>query len=597
MDTDSKFEEKLKDCIEKYGRKEKFKEKDLSENLDSYSKQEYYYFYYEKVKNPSYSVAKELGLSKDIKFIYYIYFFDDDISDNLRDITKDPDLYDELPCITKNALYFCINDLRIKYKEDKFNNDFVKRILDFTEELFHNKYKKIEKMIENGVIDFESLWYYIDRINTIYKVKHLDYDICFKYNYFTYRSDLKDEPMVLYGHIIYPGKKSLNFCEYKHNIQKFIGVKKLESIKIERIDDHNKEVFIKYGEKVIDWYKNIQHMNLKGKQYTLKGDTIICYEKHERVIVDYEGFEKYSNSPFDLFCEKSIDENTLTTNDKIIIFPFVSLYNLGINKRWGVSYISCLEPIIYQTNAFDYLVLDHEKKTIVKCLINNKNRNYDDFIEGKGNGLVFLLYGPPGVGKTLTAEATCEFLEKPLYSINVGDLGTDPEHMEGIMNTVLDYVKRWDAIIMIDEVDVFLEEREANMIIRNAMVGIFLRLLEYHDGIMFLTTNRLTKLDPAVKSRINLTLAYKELNNKMREKIWKSLFNKWNIKIKNKTLKKLSDYNLNGREIRNYMKLVFSIHQDKQQEITDKSILNILEDCFNITEEFDKTINNSNMYL
>jgi len=39
--------------------------------------------------------------------------------------------------------------------------------------------------------------------------------------------------------------------------------------------------------------------------------------------------------------------------------------------------------------------------------------------------MIFLLHGPPGVGKTLTAEATAETLKKPLYTVNVGELGTE----------------------------------------------------------------------------------------------------------------------------------------------------------------------------
>lgn len=33
---------------------------------------------------------------------------------------------------------------------------------------------------------------------------------------------------------------------------------------------------------------------------------------------------------------------------------------------------------------------------------------FDDIIKGKGKGLVGLLLGPPGVGKTLTAEAVAK---------------------------------------------------------------------------------------------------------------------------------------------------------------------------------------------
>jgi Cdc6-like AAA superfamily ATPase len=58
---------------------------------------------------------------------------------------------------------------------------------------------------------------------------------------------------------------------------------------------------------------------------------------------------------------------------------------------------------------------------------------FDDFVAGKGKGinmllqygLVSLIYlnmltwksGPPGVGKTLTAEAVSEHLKRPLYSV------------------------------------------------------------------------------------------------------------------------------------------------------------------------------------
>ena len=38
-----------------------------------------------------------------------------------------------------------------------------------------------------------------------------------------------------------------------------------------------------------------------------------------------------------------------------------------------------------------------------------------DIIEGKGNGLIILLHGGPGTGKTLTAESVAELAEKPLY--------------------------------------------------------------------------------------------------------------------------------------------------------------------------------------
>lgn len=48
----------------------------------------------------------------------------------------------------------------------------------------------------------------------------------------------------------------------------------------------------------------------------------------------------------------------------------------------------------------------------------------------------------------------------------------------------------------------------------------FLRILEYYSGILFLTTNRVGTLDPAFRSRIHVTLYYRKLDKKRALKIW-----------------------------------------------------------------------------
>lgn len=113
-----------------------------------------------------------------------------------------------------------------------------------------------------------------------------------------------------------------------------------------------------------------------------------------------------------------------------------------------------------------------------------------DIISGKGGGVVFLLHGPPGTGKTLTAESVSEFLKRPLYSVSVGELGTDCKSLEKALSEVLEVATRWNAVILLDEADIFLERRTLQDVTRNALVGIFLRLLEYHTGVLFLTSNR-----------------------------------------------------------------------------------------------------------
>jgi len=40
--------------------------------------------------------------------------------------------------------------------------------------------------------------------------------------------------------------------------------------------------------------------------------------------------------------------------------------------------------------------------------------DFDDVISGKGKGIIMLLSGGPGIGKTLTAESVAETMKVPL---------------------------------------------------------------------------------------------------------------------------------------------------------------------------------------
>ena len=74
--------------------------------------------------------------------------------------------------------------------------------------------------------------------------------------------------------------------------------------------------------------------------------------------------------------------------------------------------------------------------------------------------------------------------------VSAGELGTDSRYLESELQKILDICHAWGAILLLDEADVFLEKRNMHDIHRNALVSIFLRQLEYFQGILFLTTNR-----------------------------------------------------------------------------------------------------------
>lgn len=239
-------------------------------------------------------------------------------------------------------------------------------------------------------------------------------------------------------------------------------------------------------------------------------------------------------------------------------------------KKWGEVLIGNVSPVMFDDKAFDKLVFPPEKKKLIKSLVENSNESFSDIITGKGGGCIFLLHGSPGVGKTLTAEAIAELLHRPLYSVSVGELGTNTKELEKKLREILELAGIWDAVILIDEADIFLEKRSENDIMRNAMVGIFLRLLEYHQGVLFLTTNRVKVFDEAFHSRISVALKYEDLNEGAREQIWNNLLD--TAKIEGLDHKALAKYELNGRQIRTTIRLAQSLAHTEGIKVGQKHI-------------------------
>ena len=116
--------------------------------------------------------------------------------------------------------------------------------------------------------------------------------------------------------------------------------------------------------------------------------------------------------------------------------------------------IEHVQPIAWNDEAFVNLVLPEDHKVLLRTLVeaHDAETGFDDFIEGKGHGLVINLFGPPGVGKTLSAEATSEHVRRPLYVVGGGDLGTSASDLDAALNRVFDIATSWRAIVLIDEV-------------------------------------------------------------------------------------------------------------------------------------------------
>ncbi|KAF2231063.1 P-loop containing nucleoside triphosphate hydrolase protein, partial [Viridothelium virens] len=245
----------------------------------------------------------------------------------------------------------------------------------------------------------------------------------------------------------------------------------------------------------------------------------------------------------------------LSENEMLMCTSRVCGFSLS-SHDWVQVFITDLNEVQWSTNAMEKLVMDEKQKKVILSLVTSPvftEGTNADIVGWKGKGLVTLLHGPPGTGKTLTAEVMSEHLHRPLYVVDGGELGTDAVHLEKNLRSILELSKRWQAIILIDEADVFLEQRRARDIKRNNLVSVFLRRLEYFEGILFLTTNRVEHFDDAFASRIHLALNYPELEPWMRREIWINAISRFPADEsdigKPAALDELSNVVLNGRVI------------------------------------------------
>ncbi|KAI1194559.1 P-loop containing nucleoside triphosphate hydrolase protein [Nemania serpens] len=255
--------------------------------------------------------------------------------------------------------------------------------------------------------------------------------------------------------------------------------------------------------------------------------------------------------------EKLSDEGALLANATIRGFSFTV-------KKFLEFFVDNVSPIVWNQQCFDDLVLDPNTKKTVQALVSmhaKERESMDDIVTGKGQGLVCVLHGPPGVGKTLTAECVAEYVQRPLYMVSSGDLGVSSTSLDDSLTRIMDMTSTWRAVLLIDEADVFLERRSLHDLHRNAMVSVFLRVLEYYAGILFLTTNRVNTFDDAFKSRIHIPIRYTDLSPTSRLQIWRNFCDRvpGGVDIDEKGLRTLAEHDLNGRQIKNVVKAAESL--------------------------------------
>ncbi len=140
----------------------------------------------------------------------------------------------------------------------------------------------------------------------------------------------------------------------------------------------------------------------------------------------------------------------------------------------------------------------------------------------KQKGLSMLFAGPPGTGKTMTAEAIAHAMGKPLMIVNYAQLenmwvGETEKNVEKVFRESASQ----DAVLFFDEADaVFYRRGQTAAPWANRDVNVLLSHLEDFPGVVILATNMAMAMDQALDRRIDIAIEFEFPDAKMREEIF-----------------------------------------------------------------------------
>lgn len=249
---------------------------------------------------------------------------------------------------------------------------------------------------------------------------------------------------------------------------------------------------------------------------------------------------------------------------EIPVHPLVPCFDLKRHTRLRV-HINNLTEYIYDKNVANHLVLPERDWQMINLLVDHSENTFKDIVANKGQSMNVLACGAPGTGKTATAEVFAEFKQRALYSVQCAQLGMTAKEVENNLSLVMRRANRWNAVLLLDEADVYISKRGRDLE-QNAIVGAFLRVLEYASCILFMTTNLGNEVDDAITSRCIAKLEYYPPSWKGQIRIWKTLTKLNNLNMRDHEMEKVATKykQLSGRDVKNLIKLASFVNSNNE---------------------------------
>jgi len=313
--------------------------------------------------------------------------------------------------------------------------------------------------------------------------------------------------------------------------------------------------------------------------------------------------------------EKIKNRNLLDDNSKLInegIFEYDELFN-GIGGYSKIFFINedilkelihpkrkhQLEHIVKET-IFDYIepnksledvVLPSKTKELIKRVLKQVDKRVLKLLKEWGiksnediNSKI-LFYGHPGTGKTLTAIAIANELNRPILSLDSSKVlsmyvGESEKNVRKIFDDyyyICDKLKT-KPVLLLNEADQFLSTRTTSTFssadkMHNQMQNIFLEQIEKFDGILIATTNLLETFDKAFSRRFDYKIFFDKPSIKERKKLWQMKLPK-NALYEEFDLNELIRYELTGAQIEVVIKnTALKVAMKKNPVFTNKDFI------------------------
>ncbi|KAL2794820.1 P-loop containing nucleoside triphosphate hydrolase protein [Aspergillus keveii] len=513
------------------------------------------------------------------------------------------------PVATPELLFWATDDLlRIKEEEklkDTPNQQLINDIgtaLRFVEEDFHDQISCLNSMVEgNGEITYELLWAIFPPRAIVLAPRFgiMNQEQAFELKGSGYKQrDNGARFFSVSGTLLRTDGRDFGRATVDVEIDQYEGARKISSLDVFPLSRHAEEEAVR------------KRLFARGKKYLALLDQPACmdypvpyavkeatlpnretklekFNARGRVMIDPEGYYLHNsssklNDPV-AYLQDVVEVKDLPEDQVIFCAPGINGFSFT-QKTWCQLAVDELTDVVWNMDAFKRLVMEENRRQLIHGLVKAHRQDdaaFDDIVENKGKGLIALLTGSPGVGKTLTAEAVAEVTKRPLYVVATGELGIDADAVDRQLDMILEITRRWGCVLLIDEADVFLAARGKDLA-RDALVSVFLRRLEYFRGVAILTTNRKDDLDEAFKSRIHFTVHYPDLDEKSRQEVWKNFLR--NV-AKTSELSEFTDehfvalsrHKLNGRQIKNIVSCAVSLAREHKKQITVQDIEGLMQ--------------------